>query len=275
MPDHRTLAEALLPTVLRAGAETLRYFKGDTSTEWKDDGSPVTIADKRAQEILLAGLKQADGTTRIIAEEDEKRDPNPPGDAPFYLVDPLDGTKEFISGSGEYTINIARVEKGRPTFGIVYAPAINALYMTLAPNHAILADIAPQAGDIKLADLNARRITTRTPDRNALTIVASKSHGSPETDEWLSKYNVADRKNIGSSLKFCLVASGEADLYPRLGPTCEWDTGAGHAVLLAAGGTVVETNGAELLYGHTERGYLNPYFIAAGGAELLSPSQAA
>lgn len=256
------LAEALLPSVLAAGAETMRYFRTGVETEIKADGSPVTLADQAAEEILLQALSQAAPGVPVVAEESMSAGRVPILDDTFFLVDPLDGTREFINRRSEFTINIGLIKDKRPTFGIIFAPALSKLYLTLADDHAISAPLDPDAETCSLSGLNAERMQTRTADvETGMTIVASRSHGSDALEKWLTDVNVGDRANIGSSLKFCLVAAGMADVYPRFGPTMEWDTAAGHAIAAAAGGMVTQTDGTPFLYGKLNTGFLNPSFI--------------
>lgn len=258
---YTELVEALLPSVLAAGAETMRYFRSGVQTETKADGSPVTLADQAAEKILLAGLAAAAPGVPVVAEEAMSAGEAPDLAASFFLVDPLDGTREFINGRDEFTINIGLITNGVPRFGIIYAPALSKLYLTLADDHAVAAPLDPDARSCSLSDLNTTQLRTRPSTGNPLTIVASRSHGSDALENWLTGVSVAGRANIGSSLKFCLVAAGDADIYPRFGPTMEWDTAAGHAIASAAGGSVTKTDGTPLLYGKREADFLNPNFI--------------
>jgi 3'(2'),5'-bisphosphate nucleotidase len=192
----------------------------------------------------------------------------------FFLVDPLDGTREFIHRRGEFTINVALIAGGVPVFGLVYAPALGEFYLTTAIDAAAAADVKPCGGATTLADLALRPISARVPDPAALVALASRSHMTPETEAFLAQYSVASYRQAGSSLKFCAIACGEADIYPRLGPTCEWDTAAGHAVLAAAGGSVTTVDGAALTYGKGDPRWLNPHFIAWGRGGVLAPRKA-
>jgi 3'(2'), 5'-bisphosphate nucleotidase len=195
----------------------------------------------------------------------------PPLADAFFLVDPLDGTREFINRRGEFTVNVALIVGQRPVFGIVYAPALAELYVTLAPTRAAFARLAPDAAVTELGSCGLAEIRTRRPDVDALTAVASRSHLTAETDAFLSRYRVATRRNAGSSLKFGLLARGAADIYPRLGATMEWDTAAGHAILLAAGGAVTTLEGAALCYGKVSEGLRNPHFVAWGSPAPILP----
>ncbi|SDO92140.1 3'(2'),5'-bisphosphate nucleotidase [Filomicrobium insigne] len=267
------LAEALLPSVLAAGAKTMHYFRTGVETETKADGSPVTLADQAAEEILLEGLSRAAPGVPVVAEESMSAGKVPNLEDTFFLVDPLDGTREFINRRNEFTINIGLIRDKRPVFGIIFAPALSQLYLTLADDHAISAPLDPDAETCSLQGLNADRMRTSALNaESGMTIVASRSHGSEALENWLADVDVAGRANIGSSLKFCLVAAGKADVYPRFGPTMEWDTAAGHAIATAAGGMVTQTDGSPFLYGKLEKGFLNPSFIVwnSEGNPLLS-----
>ncbi|MBJ3776228.1 3'(2'),5'-bisphosphate nucleotidase CysQ [Acuticoccus mangrovi] len=249
----------LVEVAIEAGAAILPHYSPDgTAARSKDDGSPVTVADEAAEAIILKRLAEQ-GVTAVIAEESVAAGRIPDVADDFYLVDPLDGTKEFMTGSGEFTVNIARVKNGKPIAGVVLAPAIDTVY----------AGDETGAWRGKVVD---GKVTEKTPIKaavpgDALKVIASKSHLSDETKTFIEAYNVASFLSSGSSLKFCKVAEGAADLYPRHGRTMEWDTAAGHAVLLAAGGHVLTEDGAALTYGksdHPSGTFANPYFIAAG-----------
>jgi 3'(2'), 5'-bisphosphate nucleotidase len=270
--DHMRLAAALVPSVLAAGAIEMRHYRSGVAVEAKADQSPVTIADREAEAVLVAAIADAAPGIPIIAEEAVSAGRMPAIGAEFFLVDPLDGTREFIEQRGEFTVNIALVRYGAPVFGIVYAPATQELYVTLAPDRAAMARVAPREAPITLADLDLASIRTRRPNPSALVALASRSHSNPETETFLGRYRIAQRSNAGSSLKFCAIARGSADIYPRLGPTMEWDTAAGHAVLLGAGGAVTTLDGAPLRYGNTAAGLRNPHFVAWGTPEPIAPA---
>jgi len=258
--DEKALTDALCALALEAGAAAMEVYHSDFDAAMKADASPVTEADRRGEEIILAGLKALAPSTPVLAEESASEGKIPPDlGARFFLVDPLDGTKEFVNRTGEFTINIALIENGRPAYGVVYAPPIAKLYVG-APSGAWAATI-DDAGAI-----GARKtIAARRAPSDGLVAVASRSHRSVETDDFLKTLPVKDFTAAGSSLKFCLVAEGAADIYPRFGRTMEWDTGAGQAVLEAAGGSVIAYPGdAPLAYGKRDRGFDNPYFIAYG-----------
>ena len=241
------------------------YGQDDFSVEAKSDDSPVTAADKAADEIIYKGLS-AEFPDMMLVTEEQASSHGLKGDT-FLIVDPLDGTKEFIHRRGDFTVNIALVENGRPTRGVVYAPAKGRMFYTLADGTSV-EEIGPFD---KAAAGETKEIRVSDSDNSALLVVASKSHRDEATDAYINKYSVADMKSAGSSLKFCLIATGEADLYPRLGRTMEWDTAAGHAVLAGAGGAVVRFDDhSPLRYG--KAGFANPFFIAhAPGVELKLP----
>lgn len=275
MLDHARLAGSILPFVLSAGAAELKYYRSDVAVERKRDESPVTAADREAEEILLAGLAQIAPEIPVIAEESVAAGQVPDFNDRFFLVDPLDGTREFIERREEFTVNVALVEGGVPVFGLVYAPALGDLYATHGRSLAVHARLAAQPAIPPNLPPAFQPIMARLPDEAALVAVASRSHGTPETEDYLSQFHIVARRNAGSSLKFCLIARGEADIYPRLGPTMAWDTAAGHAVLLAAGGHVETLDGKPLTYGLRTEGTFtdrlrNPYFVAWGRRPLAA-----
>jgi 3'(2'), 5'-bisphosphate nucleotidase len=247
----------LLPKLValadRAGAVLLEHYEKGVAVERKADSSPVTAADQEAEAVIEAGLGEIAPTIPMIGEEAVAAGRVPAiGDGPFWLVDPLDGTKEFLTRNGEFTVNIALVEEGRPILGIVGAPARGIMWWG-ALGH----------GAVRREGGAARAIQVRRRPTTSVVAVASRSHRDAETDRWLLGHGITDTVSAGSSLKFCLVAEGAADVYPRFGPTMEWDTAAGHAVLLAAGGKVRTVDGQPLAYG--KPGFRNPAFIAEGG----------
>jgi 3'(2'), 5'-bisphosphate nucleotidase len=253
--------DIMIAAALEAGAAAHQYFRGDLQLSRKQDNTPVTAADHAAEAIILRRLGKAFVDTPIIAEEEVAAGRVPLIGDTFFLVDPLDGTREFVAGRPEYTVNIALVRDGTPRLGVVYAPATRVLYAGDAERAQAFRTTAAQGSATDASGRHAVRVR-RTP-HHGLTVVASRSHPNPKLNSYLAAYQVADTVSIGSSLKFCLVANGEADLYPRLGTTMEWDTAAGHAVLLGAGGIVVNADGAPLRYG--KAGFTNPWFIATSG----------
>ena len=264
--DYAGIVSTIRRLALEAGAAILAvYDRDDFDVRAKSDASPVTEADELADAIIARGL--ARGLPRHPGGHRGAGRRATGSRAPvFFLVDPLDGTKEFVQRRGDFTVNIALIENGVPTRGVVYAPAQGRLFYTDAGGRS-QEEAGPHGAEPRRADA---RSASSTPDPAALVVVASKSHRDQATDDYIARYRVADFRSAGSSLKFCLVAAGEADLYPRLGRTMEWDTAAGQAVLLGAGGRVVRFDDhAPLVYG--KRGFENPFFIArAPGVELLS-----
>jgi 3'(2'), 5'-bisphosphate nucleotidase len=257
---------ALVNVALAAGHEIMEIYRQDFSARAKSDATPVTEADEAAERSILAGLATLDPATPVISEEAASAGNIPAVAERFYLVDPLDGTKEFISRNGEFTVNIALIERGVPVMGVVYAPALRRIFIGEKAQGAAEANTA----DDEMGRLTWRCLKVRKAPENCLKVVASRSHRDDRTDAFLNRLGRHDLVSAGSSLKFCLIASGEADLYPRFGRTMEWDTAAGHAVLIAAGGLVQTEAGSALAYGKAERGYDNPAFIAACGQELMA-----
>ena len=248
------LLDALTPLIRSAGDVIMDIYATDFDVTQKGDASPVTAADQRAETVILAGLQRIAPGIPVVAEEAVAAGNIPDVSDRFFLVDPLDGTKEFISRNGEFTVNIALIESGRPVLGLVYAPAIGRLFTGAEGVGAWVED----------AD-GRRAIATRAVPAEGLTVVASRSHGDESAlDAFLAGRKVASRANAGSSLKLCLVAEGAADVYPRLGRTMEWDIAAGDAVLRAAGGLVKTVAGPVLAYG--KPGFDNPHFAAWGRA---------
>jgi 3'(2'), 5'-bisphosphate nucleotidase len=251
--DLAALLAAVRPIAEEAGEATLRFY-GSTDATAKADGSPVTAADQAAEDIILPKLRALTPDIPVVSEEEAAKGltPEVTGDR-FWLVDPLDGTKEFISGNGEFTVNIALIEHGKPVLGVVVIPAKNETYAGAGPGTATLSDTQ-----------GTRSITVRRVPEAGMTVVGSRSHGDAAAmDAFLAGRKVADFRPAGSSLKLCLIAGGQADLYPRLGTTMEWDIAAGHAVLAAAGGRVEQVDGTPFTYG--KPAYRNPHFAAYGG----------
>jgi 3'(2'), 5'-bisphosphate nucleotidase len=257
MPPKDTLMDALVAIADRAGALILRYYEGEIAVDEKADGSPVTVADHAAEQVILEGLRKLTPDVPIVAEEEMAagRVPDTSGGR-FWLVDPLDGTKEYIKRNGEFTVNIALVEDRQPVLGVVYAPAVPVLYVGAGPGTARM----------RRDGGNLQPIAVRRPPAEGIAVVASRSHGDNDaTNDFLKGSKIIDRKAAGSSLKFGLIAEGQADIYPRFGPTMEWDTAAGHAVLLAAGGSVTTVEGDPLLYAKPD--FRNPFFVARGRSD--------
>ena len=251
----------LLPEIVSvaqdAGAEIMNIYATNFDVNWKSDSSPVTAADEGAEAIILPKLRELTPHYTIVAEEAVAKDGIPDiGSAPFWLVDPLDGTREFLNRNGEFTVNIALVIDKEPRLGVIYVPAQDTTYTGLVGVGATrqIGDAAPEP------------ISIRTPPEEGVTVLASRRHGDPEVlSTFLNDRPIAEIRNAGSSLKLCLVAAGEGDIYPRFGNTMEWDIAAGHAILSAAGGRITTEDGEPMLYG--KETMLNPHFIAWGGLE--------
>ena len=264
--DYARIVTTCRQLALAAGDVILEvYRRPDLGVRAKADASPVTEADERADALISRGLAVAFPEIPVVTEE-QAATHGLRADA-FFLVDPLDGTKEFVQRRGDFTVNIALIENGVPTRGVVLAPAIGRLFYTGADGASV-----EETGPLDpAAPGETSRLRVSTPDPAALIVVASKSHRDAATEDYIARYPVADSRAAGSSLKFCLVAAGEADLYPRLGRTMEWDTAAGQAVLLGAGGAVVRLDDHRpLTYG--KPGYENPFFIAHAPGVTLVPA---
>lgn len=263
VPEPETLVPAIRRLALEAGRKIMEiYGAEDFEVRSKSDRSPVTEADEAADALISQGLRAAFPDIPLVTEE--QAETHDQSVSTFLIVDPLDGTKEFVQRRGDFTVNIALVVEGTPRLGVVYAPAKSRLFYTGADGRSV-----EEAGALDPDAIGATRpLHVRTPDPEALLVVASKSHRDAATDDYINRYSVADSKSAGSSLKFCLLAAGEADLYPRIGRTMEWDTAAGHAVLTGAGGNVVRRDTLQpLTYG--KPGFENPHFIASvPGVEL-------
>jgi len=248
------LAHSLIVPVQAAGREIMRVYRRTPEAEIKNDGSPVTEADRAAEAILLPHIRAAAPGVQIVSEEN----PQSHGLAVtprFFLVDPLDGTKEFlrVGGKGAFTVNIGLIEDSVPVMGVIFAPALDRLFYG-SRNH----------GAFEMAAGVCRQISVRHIDAAERIAVASASHRDGKTNQWLADQNIDKITAIGSSLKFCLIAAGEADAYPRYGPTMEWDTAAGDAILRAAGGIVVDEDGHPYRYGKAGYRY-TPFFALADG----------
>ena len=249
-----TMVEQVGEIAKRAGAEIMKIYETDFAVDAKDDASPVTEADRVAEALITDALKsEITSDFPIIAEEAFAAGivPDISGAAAFWLVDGLDGTKEFVKRNGEFTVNIALIETGRPVIGIVHAPAVNATYW--GSSYGTFAETDGGA---------ARQVACRPKPSAGLVAAVSRSHRGDEADAFLTEHGVEKEITAGSSLKFGLVAVGRCDVYPRLGRTMEWDIAAGHAVVRFAGGRVVDLEGAEITYG--KPGFENPPFVAWG-----------
>lgn len=261
--DHERLIFVMRRLALEAGDRIMQIYNSpDFAVRAKSDASPVTEADEAADALISEGLAAAFPQVALVTEEQAASHGQQV--TTFLIVDPLDGTKEFVQRRGDFTVNIAYVENGVPLRGVVYAPAKGRLFYTLADGRAV-----EEKGEFqKEAPGKQEPIGVSVPDNRALMVVASKSHRDQATDDYIARYAVRDMTSAGSSLKFCLVATGEADLYPRLGRTMEWDTAAGDAVLRGAGGETVRFDDhSPLAYG--KPGFANPFFIAYTPGVLL------
>ena len=261
--DLAELVQLFRRLALEAGDRILQVYHGpDFEVRAKGDASPVTEADEAADAIISAGLRAAFPDVPLITEEQAAS--HALSARTFLIVDPLDGTKEFVQRRGDFTVNIAYVENGVPLRGVVYAPAKGRLFYTLADGRTV-----EETGEFDNDHPGPQRaLSVSVPDNRALMVVASTSHRDQATDDYIGRYAVRDMTSAGSSLKFCLVAAGEADLYPRLGRTMEWDTAAGDAVLRGAGGEMVRFDDhSAFTYG--KPGFENPFFIAYAPGVLL------
>lgn len=263
--DIQPMLEQLVDISRRAGLEILEWYHGDMGITTKSDDSPLTKADLASHKLIDAELNRLWPEIPVLSEES--------ADIPwetrknwhqYWLVDPLDGTKEFINQNGEFTVNIALIRDHRPVMGVVHVPVTNVSYYG-AQGHGAWR---------KTADAVAEPISIRQPAATPAVIVGSRSHANPELADQLQAFGPHELISMGSSLKFCRVAEGLADFYPRLGPTCEWDTAAAHAVVNAAGGQVVKVDGTALDYNNKEA-YLNPYFFVLGDPDTdwMAPFQ--
>ena len=251
--NQADLLEEILQLSVEAGDAIMGIYAKDFNVEYKEDESPVTDADLAAHKVIAAGLQQLTPDIPVLSEENAgidwaiRQTWNQ-----YWLVDPIDGTKEFIKKNGEFTVNIALIKAGKPILGVVHAPALNVSYLA-----------AEAMGAFKQCDEARIELkVTKKANTGLIKVVGSRSHPSPDLAAYLEQFDDVEMVPKGSSLKLCLVAEGEADIYPRLGPTSEWDTGAGHAVAEIAGATITQLDGSALMYNQKES-YLNPYFIVS------------
>ena len=262
-PSRDAIAVFFAEVALAAGPVVMHEYVAGCEVRTKGDSSPVTRADEKAEELILATLRARGSAIPIVAEEAIACGGQMDCGRSFILVDPLDGTREFIARNGEFTINIALVRDGAPVAGVVYAPALGRLWF--GGERAFVCDAA--VGAPLPAEPLWRRITTRAAPEKDLIALASRSHGDPATEAFLARLPIGERRSAGSSLKFCALAEGAADVYPRFAPTMEWDTAAGDAVLRAAGGVVLAVEGGGLRYGKKDRQLRNGGFVAWGDPE--------
>lgn len=255
--NYSNFCEVLRKTAIEAGEKILEIRSGNLNITIKEDKSPVTLADQAAEKIILRDLIIVAPEIPVVAEESASEGNTPDVTDKFWLVDPLDGTKEFIAGGTDFTVNIALVEHGVPSFGIIYTPATRRLYTAKNANEATLQIVDE---DLNLGPEIPIKVRDGNPE--SLTALASKSHLDDDTKAFLGELNIAEKTSAGSSMKFCVVAEGKADIYPRFGPTMEWDIAAGHAILHAAGGTVKNPDGTPFEYNKPD--FRNGPFIARG-----------
>ena len=263
---YRDLARELVPAALDAGVAIMRHFHEHVAVETKADHSPVTAADREAEDIILEALAHVAPGVPVVAEEMASRGEVPEVSGTLFLVDPLDGTRGFIKQRPAFTVNIALAVDGRARFGIVYAPALAQMFVTLGAAHAVELKVPPEPARDVLEHVEAVRLEARYGARQRLSIATSR-YVSKRFDQRLSKLPAHDRISVDSSLKFCLVARGDADLYPRLGEINEWDSAAGNAVLTAAGGCVTDLAGAPIRYGNGASKFVHGAFVAWASPE--------
>lgn len=256
------LADALAALASQAAAVILATRPSGLATRLKSDSSPVTAADEASDAVIARGLSQILPGLPIVSEETTIQPASLPPGASFALVDPLDGTKEFLAGTNEFTVNIALVVDGRPVAGFISAPALGLLYRGVVGRGAECLHLIPGALPAQASAITA--IRTRARPSEGMVATVSRSHLEAATDAFLARLPVVERLSCGSALKFCRIADGTADVYPRLSPTSEWDVAAGHALISAAGGFLTTPDGGPLSYGRAQVGYLVPGFVAWG-----------
>lgn len=252
--DKYTLLEDLIKISLEASHAILRYYKNEGTVTIKNDGSPLTLADLASHRKICDGLSKITPSIPVISEESYDQCNLSMSSRIFWLIDPLDGTKEFINQNGEFTTNIALIENNSPSMGVICAPSKNLTYSGIVGLGAFK----------QIENQTQLNISTQSPNKDGYIVVGSRSHGKDsEMDTYLKGKHISEIRHVGSSLKFCQIAEGSAHFYPRIGRTMEWDTAAGHAILLAAGGKLVTTLNEHLLYNKPR--FENPHFIASYG----------
>lgn len=268
MQERLSLARRLIPVARAAGAIELHYYTTGAEVCDKQDGSPVTVADQEAEALIAAALVDIAPDIALVGEEATAANLIPDiSSGRFFLVDPLDGTKEFITGGGDFTVNIALLDRFRPVMGVIYAPVTDTLWYGATGEDGGVGQAFVQAAGANGDCAADCPMQVRARPVEGMTVVASRRHGDPATlEEFLRPYHVRETINRSSSLKFCAIAQGQADLYPRFGPTSEWDTAAGEAIVHAAGGRVTQMDGTPMVYGKKDRKFLNPGFIVRAQA---------
>lgn len=256
--------ESLGALAVVAGARILEHYAAAKDARAKKDGSPVTDADEAAEAVILEALPSVLPGVPVVSEEAAAAGIMPECGGRFVLVDPLDGTREYVSRNGEFTVNIALIDRKRPVLGVVYAPVSGKLWLgdvTTGRAEAMVVDAGRPLSEAR----DRQAIKVRSAPADGIVAFVSRSHCDPQTNAFLARHALKERREAGSSFKFCLIAEGEADLYPRFSPTMQWDTAAGHAVLAAAGGSVTCPDGSPLPYGRRRDGFRNGAFVARGG----------
>ncbi|WP_245433915.1 3'(2'),5'-bisphosphate nucleotidase CysQ [Rhodomicrobium lacus] len=259
--DIRELGLWALPLAQRAGAVIMDIYKASPEVRYKADRSPVTDADVACEHIILKALSRLAGDIPVVAEEALSCGAPPRIADRFFLIDPVDGTKEFIRANGEFTVNIALVENRAPVFGLVYAPAFSDCYVTLGTDSAVRLKLVPDHNPEPRPAYEFQPISGERPHSRGFTAIVSRSNQTPATESFLRRIGDPPCLRMGSSLKFGVVARGDADVYPRFAPTSEWDIAAGHALVNAAGGCVLTETGEPLDYGKIDRNFANPSFV--------------
>ncbi len=268
-PQAEAVLEALSEIVSRAAQATLAVPFSSVEHRLKDDKSPVTAADEASEAVILEGLARVLPGVPVIAEESAGKAPIVALGRSFLLVDPLDGTKEFLAGRDEFTVNVALVTNGMPIAGVIAAPAQGLLWRGVVGAKAELLRLKPGAAP---GEASERRLIHVRKAPASLRAAISRTHLDPATEAFLSRLPVSDRYPCGSSVKFCHIAEGAADIYPRLAPTCEWDIAAGCAILAAAGGKTTAPDGGPLVFGNRDGKFLVPGFVAWGDPALAQPA---
>jgi 3'(2'),5'-bisphosphate nucleotidase len=269
LPNDTELLDALAAAAIAAGGIILTVRDGGLSVESKPDQSPVTEADRAAEREITTRLATIAPGIAVVAEEAVSEGRIPTIGEAFFLVDPLDGTREFVQGGKDFTVNIGLIRNGKPEVGVIYVPALGKLFAGATGQGAWRTEVTGGKPGVR------RPMHVRPAPDGPITVVASRSHRTPETDAYIRRFEVGELINRGSSVKFCAVAEGKADLYPRMGTTMQWDTAAGEAILRAAGGRVLTTEGGALFYGRGPApgadAFRNPWFVATGGLDPALP----
>jgi 3'(2'), 5'-bisphosphate nucleotidase len=263
--SHQTLADGLLPAVLEAGRIILEIRERGLIVDTKADRSPVTDADRLAEAILVAAIEEIHPNVPIVAEEQASAGGAPHASATLFLVDPLDGTRDYCAGRNDFTVNVGLIYEGVPAFGLIYAPGRGEFFVTTGPRQGVGASVETSSRATSLAELDTYPLAARRSTPGQVVALVSRSESGRDHAERVADLGATSTIGLSSAIKFCLLARGEADLYPRFGTTCEWDTAAGQAILEAAGGSMTNLDGTPMIYGKAAAGYRNGSFIARGG----------